>query len=374
MPPAGPGVRGVSLKFGPSRPFVGPPRFPGPPLVPPEMGWPEAGPPPVGVPLDASVCNDPRNAVLAKQQNATPYHDANWNTPGDPLKEAVDILAQEYDNSNINNAGACAHAPGVVYMVPTNLVPAVTKLVGQIETVEFGGAGGGNNGNSGTPTGGTPTHRLRHHRRRRSRCPAPRPRFRREAPGLSPVGTSVEHAGDRGFSFSVGASSIHGRSVAGRLIRCDSITRALKKSCSTLPGSRKSRYRHVGMARSPVAESACRFNRSLQRFRNVTAAVRPARRPAAARYAPEGAADCFPNASAGLGCGVPPGLMPLRIHARMNFRMPFRALRDSLGSAGSDVECGIWPTRRPAAAWYAPEGAGDYLLSSRPLNARPAGH
>ena len=98
----------------------------------------------------------PELAVLAKQEKATPYHDANWNTPGDPLKEAVDILAQEYDNSNINRAGACAHAPGVVYMVPTNLVPAVTKLVGQIETVESGGAGGGNNGTGGTLPGGTP--------------------------------------------------------------------------------------------------------------------------------------------------------------------------------------------------------------------------
>src|SRR5579871_662996 len=105
---------------------------------------------------DASVCNDPRIAVLAKQQKATPYHDPNWNTPGDPLKEAVDILAQEYDNSNINRAGACANAPGVVYMVPTNLVPEVTKLVGQIETVEFGGAGAGNNGTGGTLPGGTP--------------------------------------------------------------------------------------------------------------------------------------------------------------------------------------------------------------------------
>src|ERR1700722_1393961 len=75
-----------------------------------------AGP---GGEYDASVCDDPQIPILAAQQKATPYHDPNWNTPGDSLREALQILAQEYNNNNIDSAGACAHAPGVVFMVPT---------------------------------------------------------------------------------------------------------------------------------------------------------------------------------------------------------------------------------------------------------------
>jgi hypothetical protein len=116
-------------------------------------GSTSAGP---GGAYDASVCNDPRIPILAAQQHATPYHDPNWNTPGDPLEGALEILAQKYNNSNIDNAGACAHAPGVVYMVPTNLIPEVTKLIGQIETIESGG-GGNNNAKGGTPSSGQPS-------------------------------------------------------------------------------------------------------------------------------------------------------------------------------------------------------------------------
>ena len=115
-----------------------------------------AGP---GGQYDASVCNDPRIPVLAAQQKATPYHDPNWNTPGDPLKEALDILAQKYNNNKINGAGACAHAPGVVFMVPTNLVPEVTKLIGQIISIQSGGqsgGGGNNNTTDGTSSSGQP--------------------------------------------------------------------------------------------------------------------------------------------------------------------------------------------------------------------------
>jgi hypothetical protein len=100
---------------------------------------------------DASVCNDPSIPIMAAQQHATPYHDPNWNTPGDPLREALGILAQKYNNPDINRAGACEHAPGVVYMVPTNLIPEVTKLIGQIETTQ---PGGNNIGSGGTPSTG----------------------------------------------------------------------------------------------------------------------------------------------------------------------------------------------------------------------------
>lgn len=117
-----------------------------------------AGP---GGEYDASVCDDPQIPILAAQQKATPYHDPNWNTPGDPLQEALQILAQEYNNNSIDRAGACAHAPGVVFMVPTNLIPQVTKLIGQIVSIQNGGqnggqSGGGNNGSGGTPSQGQP--------------------------------------------------------------------------------------------------------------------------------------------------------------------------------------------------------------------------
>jgi hypothetical protein len=108
---------------------------------------------------DASVCNDPSIASMAAQQNAVPYHDPNWNTPGDPLKASLDYLAQKYDNNHINRAGACEHAPGVVYMVPKNLVGEVTQLIGEIEATQPGGDafnGSADKNSSGQP-GGKPS-------------------------------------------------------------------------------------------------------------------------------------------------------------------------------------------------------------------------
>jgi len=108
---------------------------------------------------DASVCNDPQIPIEAAEQKATPYHDPNWNTPGDPLAEALNALAQKYPNSNINRAGACEHAPGVVFMVPNNLVPQVTTLIAQIEASQPGGdvySGSGNKTPSGEPSGSGP--------------------------------------------------------------------------------------------------------------------------------------------------------------------------------------------------------------------------
>lgn len=100
---------------------------------------------------DASDCNDPSIATHAQQLNAVPYHDPNWNTPGDPLVATLRYLSKKYNDDDIDHAYACAHAPGVVFFVPTNRVAEVTKLIGQIEANVPGGT---NNGAGGTPSSG----------------------------------------------------------------------------------------------------------------------------------------------------------------------------------------------------------------------------
>jgi hypothetical protein len=106
---------------------------------------------------DASDCNDPQIAVIAKQQNATPYYDHNWNAPGDSLVAVLRYLSQKYNDGNIDHASACANAPGVVFFVPNNRVAEVTTLIGQIEASQPGGAAGANgNGSGNTPTSGQP--------------------------------------------------------------------------------------------------------------------------------------------------------------------------------------------------------------------------
>lgn len=107
---------------------------------------------------DASVCDDPTIAINAQQQNATPYRDSTPTGQQDPLWAALYDLAQKYDDSNIDEAGVCLHASGVVFMVPTDRVGELTQLLGEIEASEPGGdtySASDNNGSGGQPSGGT---------------------------------------------------------------------------------------------------------------------------------------------------------------------------------------------------------------------------
>jgi hypothetical protein len=100
---------------------------------------------------DPSPCDDPRIATNEAAQKATAYRDSTPTGEPDPLAAALNSLAQQYDNSNIDKASECLHASGVVFMVPDNLVGQVTVLVGEIEASEPGGASGNTPGNEGSP-------------------------------------------------------------------------------------------------------------------------------------------------------------------------------------------------------------------------------
>jgi hypothetical protein len=70
---------------------------------------------------DPSVCNDPKIAVNAAAQKATPYHDATPTGQPDPLLAALSYLGQKDGLPYLNRASVCLHAPGVVFMVRTIL-------------------------------------------------------------------------------------------------------------------------------------------------------------------------------------------------------------------------------------------------------------
>jgi len=108
---------------------------------------------------DASACNDPKIAINAQQQNATPYRDSTPTGEPDPLGAALYDLAQKYDDDNIDKASVCLHASGVVFMVPTDRVGELTQLLGEIEASQPGGDtyNASDNKGSGDQPGGTPT-------------------------------------------------------------------------------------------------------------------------------------------------------------------------------------------------------------------------
>jgi hypothetical protein len=83
---------------------------------------------------DPSPCNDPQIAVAEQQQNAKAYRDPTFGPEVTPLRAAVNYLAQKYNNYNINRAGACSHAPGVIFLVPNNLVGELNQTIDQIKS------------------------------------------------------------------------------------------------------------------------------------------------------------------------------------------------------------------------------------------------
>src|ERR1700728_4193931 len=88
-----------------------------------------AGP---GGQFDASVCDDPRIAIDAAQENATPFYDPVVGAANNPLLDVLQALAEKDDNYNIDRAGVCLHAPGAVFLVPDGVVGEVLQLMAEI--------------------------------------------------------------------------------------------------------------------------------------------------------------------------------------------------------------------------------------------------
>jgi len=112
-----------------------------------------AGP---GGQFDASVCDDPRIAIDAAQENATPFYDPVIGAANNTLLDVLEALAEKDDNYNIDRAGACLHAPGEVFLVPNGVVGEVLQLMAEIAVNGNGGGNGGSNsGNGNRLSGGT---------------------------------------------------------------------------------------------------------------------------------------------------------------------------------------------------------------------------
>jgi hypothetical protein len=81
--------------------------------------------------FDASPCRDPGLAQAAARRNATPFRDTGGRSS--PLAAALGYLARKYRDPEIDRAGVCMRAPGVVYLVPANRVAELRGMLRQMQ-------------------------------------------------------------------------------------------------------------------------------------------------------------------------------------------------------------------------------------------------